>query len=89
MGGYQSGALEPKAKTDESGILPGSIRLEHLSADLFRQIKAIGSHAHEGTSSRELILDDLEGNEIYLYSANGTRWQLTISNAGALVITSA
>ena len=87
--GYQKGSLESKVKTDEGGILPGSIRLEHLSPELFRQIRSISGHAHEGINSRRIFLDNLEGNEYFMYSSNGSRWKVTISNAGALVVSAA
>jgi len=87
--GYQKGSLEPKAKTDEDSILPGSIGLQHLSPELFRQIRSIAAHAHEGVTSRRIYLDNLEGNETYLFSPNGSRWKITVSNAGALVVSAA
>ena len=88
---YQTFAYAGKSPVKGDDIGPGQIELRHLSAALFSEIRSVQLHNHSGVGSKRIQLNDLEGNfpltGFKMISADGTKWQVTMSNAGAFVIT--
>ena len=91
--GYTTFAYSGKSLVKSEDIGPGQIVLSHLSPALFTEFKKIGLHAHSGQGSVRIKLSDLTGafgvNGFYMTSADGSKWKITVSDAGALVVTAA
>lgn len=89
--GYISFAFAPKNVTKSEDIGPGQVNLEHLSPALYTEIRKIQLHRHSGQGSMQINLYDLAGyftNAGFLMrSDDGTLWKITVSDAGALVVT--
>lgn len=93
--GYQDFKESPKSLITSEQIGKGQIKLEHFDPGLFAEIRSVALHAHTGTKSRQIRLQDLTGafgvNGFYMYSSDGTkRYKITInSSTNAFVLTEA
>ncbi len=89
--GYQTFAHAGKQLTKAEDIGPGQVELRHLSPALFTEIRFIQLHTHSGVGSVRLNLANAEGifplDGFKMVSSNAKKWKITMSDAGAFVIT--
>jgi hypothetical protein len=89
--GYQTFSGSPKALVKSEDIGNGQININHLSPALYTEFRKIGLHSHSGQGSRRIELSSLTGAfgsvGFYMYSDDGTLWQVTIANDGTVTTT--
>lgn len=91
--GYSEFKSSSKEKTTSDTIGKGQIQLQHLSPELFLEMRLIRQHNHSGAKSRKINIRDLTGDfgidGFYMWSSDGTkRYKVTInSSTGAFVLT--
>jgi len=91
--GYATFKSSPKNVTQSSDIGPGQVKLEHLDPALFSEIQNIKYHAHTGSGSRKLQIQNLTGaflpGGFYIYGDEGTKkYKVQVDQTtGSLVVT--
>jgi len=91
-GDYKKFAYRPKDAIEGGSIGEGEVDFQHLTPALYSEIRNIQLHAHTGTGSTRLKLQNVDGYfpraGFVMYSDDGTKkYAITITNAGIIEAT--
>lgn len=92
MSDFKKFAYRPKDAVEGSSIGEGEVDFGHLAPALFSEIRNIQLHAHTGTGSTRLKLQNMDGyfprTGFVLYSDSGLKkYAITINDSGILAAT--
>lgn len=92
MPDYKKFAYRPKDAIEGGSIGEGEVDFSHLTPALYSEIRNIQLHAHTGTGSTRLKLQNMDGyfprTGFVLYSDSGLKkYAITINDSGILAAT--